>query len=221
MQTDPVEEWRRLSTLYGEMGDVEIEELAAQINDLTPTAQDVLREEIKKRGITGESRTPRVRAEQRDGDAEVHWDHENDGSGEYSDGSSGDGVVDYTWKVELCRCESPDEAAARSEMLRRAGIDSWIQRRSSFGGDIQINVGADQLDEARGVVSQPIPQSILDRLKEEAASFEYEIPTCPKCGVPDPTLESVEPSNNWLCESCEYTWSDAVSDPTTTQGEAK
>jgi hypothetical protein len=52
MQTDPAEEWRRLTRLYSEMGDIEIEDLADQIDNLTSTAQDVLREELKKRGLT-------------------------------------------------------------------------------------------------------------------------------------------------------------------------
>ena len=52
MQSDPMEEWRRLTALYSEMGDIEIRDLAAQINDLTPTAQQIFRDEIKKRGIT-------------------------------------------------------------------------------------------------------------------------------------------------------------------------
>src|SRR5215472_11135217 len=54
MQADPMEEWRRLTTLYGEMGEVEIRELAGQINDLTPTAQQILRDEMRKRRMTDE-----------------------------------------------------------------------------------------------------------------------------------------------------------------------
>ena len=221
MQTDPAEEWRRLTALYSEMGDIEIEELANQINDLTPTAQGVLRDEMKKRGISGESNTPRLRTRQQPGSAEVHWQREYDTAADHERDPSGEEeAIDYTWKVGLCRCESLDEAAARSEMLRRAGIDSWIQRPGSqfvipwvdeFGvGDIQINVGADQFDQARMIVEQPIPLEIIDQLKEEAESPQYELPTCPHCGAPDPILESVEPSNNWLCESCDHTWSDPV-----------
>ena len=42
MPQDPIEEWRRLTTLYSEMGDIEIQELAGQINDLTSNAQQIL-----------------------------------------------------------------------------------------------------------------------------------------------------------------------------------
>ena len=224
MQSDPAEEWRRLSSLYGEMGDIEIQELANQINDLTPTAQNVLRDELKKRGVTGQPHTPRLSTRQQPGSAEIHWQQENDTAGDPDlDQSEEEQSIDYTWKVGLCRCESLEEAAARSEMLRRAGIDSWIQRSGSrfvvpwleLGvGDIQINVGADQLEQARLILDQPIPQEIIDQLREEAAAPEYELPTCPECGAPDPVLESVEPSNNWLCESCDHTWSDPVENST-------
>ena len=55
MQQDPMEEWRNLTALYSEMGDVEIRELADQINDLTDTAKQILRDELKKRGIAEQS----------------------------------------------------------------------------------------------------------------------------------------------------------------------
>lgn len=221
MQSDPVEEWHRLSALYSEMGDIEIEELADQINNLTPTAQDVLRAELKKRGITAESNAPRLKTRHQADDAEVHWQQEQD-TGADADPSDESSSPNYTWKVALCRCESLDEAAARCEMLRRAGIDSWIQRPGvqfvvpwleGGVGDFQINVGADQLDEALPILDEPIPREIIEQMREEAAAAEYELPTCPQCGSPDPILESVEPTNTWLCESCDHTWSDPVSDP--------
>jgi hypothetical protein len=221
MPQDPLEEWRRLSKLYGEMGDLEIQELAGQLNDLTPNAQQVLRDELKKRAISTEpSATPVQRSP--NNAASVHWQLEQDTAADHDLDSSEDEESDgYTWKVALCRCESLDQASARCEMLRRAGVDSWIQRPESRFvvpwletgvGDIQINVAADQLDQAQTIAAQPIPQDIMDQLKAEAAAPEYEIPTCPKCKAPDPTLESVEPSNNWLCESCGYTWSDPILD---------
>jgi hypothetical protein len=215
MPQDPVEEWRRLTALYSEMGDIEIEELADQINDLTPAAQDVLRDELKKRGIAS---GPAASAPSPDHDGEIHWEKEQDNAAE-GDSSEEGASRDYTWKVALCRCESLDEAAARSEMLRRARIDSWIQHSGTRFivpwletgvGDFQINVAADQLDRAQTIAARPIPQDILDELKEQAAIAEFELPTCPKCGAADPILESVEPSNNWLCESCENTWSDPI-----------
>jgi ribosomal protein L37AE/L43A len=225
MQQDPMEEWRRLTALYGEMGDLEIRELVDQINDLTPNAQQILRDELKKRGISGKSFASPARGGQDPDDfAAVHWDPREESIENLIDGAPEGGAAAYTWKTGLCRCESIDEAAQLGEMLRRAGIESWIQRPGAryptpwideLGvGDLQINVPADQLDQARAVIAQPIPQDIINQMKEEESTPAYEIPVCPKCKAEDPTLESVEPSNNWLCESCGYTWSDPVPDPT-------
>jgi hypothetical protein len=220
MPTDPMEEWRRLTTLYGEMGDLEIRELAEQIGDLTENAQQILRDEMRKRGIAEERTTKEpVAHDEQSNSAFVHWDTGEDAI----DDAPQDSGIDYTWKTALYRCDSIDEAAERCEMLRRAGIESWVQRQGSrfivpwvdeLGtGALQIVVAADQLDNARAIVTQPIPQDIVDERRELVEAAEYQPPLCPKCGAEDPTLESVEPSNSWLCESCGYEWSDPVSDP--------
>lgn len=221
MQTDRMEEWRRLTALYSEMGDLEIRELAGQINDLTETAQQILRDEMKKRGIGTESPFRGAPALRND-NASAGWEQKQDSNKESENHESQDESGDYTWKVALYRCDSLNEAAARSEMLRRAGLDSWIQRPDSrypipwsdeLGtGEIQINVAADQLDAAREIISQAIPLDVLDQVKQQVAAPEYEAPACPRCGTTDPILESVEPSNNWLCESCGFEWSDPVID---------
>jgi hypothetical protein len=229
MQQDPMEEWRSLTALYGEMGDLEIREFAAQINDLVPTAQQILRDELKKRGIS-EKPTPQSPLPSGDDSSLIHWDGGSDSDLDPENNNPEDAARAYTWKTGLCRCASTDEAAQRCEMLSRAGIETWVQQPASrftipwvdelgAGGDIQINVAADQLDQARAVIAQPIPQDIIDELRHEQAAAEYEIPVCPKCKAEDPTLESVEPSNNWLCESCGYTWSDPIPDSNSPQAE--
>ena len=226
MQQDPMEEWRRLTTLYSEMGDLEIRELIGQINDLTPNAQQILRDELKKRGIS--EKPPAQNAPSPDTDSSfAHWDGREDSDLDPDNNTSESSAAEYTWKTGLCRCDKMDEAAQRCEMLSRAGIETWVQQPGSRNsipwidelgvGDIQINVAADQLDQARAVIAQPVPQDIIDELKSEEAALDYEIPACPKCKAEDPTLESVEPSNNWLCESCGYTWSDPIPDPTAPQ----
>jgi hypothetical protein len=216
-----MEEWRRLTALYSEMGDSEIRDLADQMNDLTGTAQQILRDELKKRGIADEQSAQNARYSRSDSMG-VHWDAREDNDLDPGANVPEDGAREYTWKTGLCRCDSMDEAAQRREMLCRAGIESWVQRSGSrfivpwmeIGvGDIQLNVAADQLEEARAVLAQPVPRDIINELKELEAAPAFEIPVCPKCKAEDPTLESVEPSNNWLCESCGYTWSDPLPDP--------
>ena len=220
-----MEDWRRLTTLYSEMGDIEIRDLVDQINDLTPAAQQVLRDELKKRGISEKPSTPFAPSPGVDNSL-IHWDGSEDSDLDPDNAAENAGRAN-TWKTGLCLYDSMDEAAQRCEMLSRAGIETWVQRpESQFSipwidgpgvGDIQINVAADQLTQARDVIARPIPQEIVDEIKQDEEAPSYEIPVCPRCKAEDPTLESVEPSNKWLCESCGYTWSDPLADPTAPQ----
>ena len=211
-----MEEWRRLTALYGEMGDVEIRELADQIEDLAPNAQQVLRDEVKKRGLSDE---PSRRAEKAvpprvNSNAGIHWEPANY-TYQFSElPDENDGPHEYTWKTELCISNTAEEAWQLGEALRRAGIDGWIQGPNSRAGldGSRVLVAADQLEQAREVAARPIPQEIIDKSRELNDAPEYENPVCRKCRAADPTLESIEPSNNWLCESCGYTWSDPVVD---------
>ena len=219
MQTNPLEQWQSLTALYGEMGDLEIRELAANVGDLTEVAQQVLREEMKKRGMqanpaaTAQSRVSTSR------DSEL-LDYVDINTEDTDADQDEDHSLDYTWKTVLCNCESLDEAGMRSEMLRRARIENWIERRGSrhsipwvdeLGvGDIQILVAADQLDQARIIAAQPIPIDILEESKTTEEVTEYVAPKCPSCGAADPILESADPFNSWECESCGKKWTETI-----------
>jgi ribosomal protein L37AE/L43A len=213
MQADPMAEWQRLTEHYREMGDIELQELAAGIADLTETAQQVLRNEMKNRGL-GEVRAPQQAPIKRDreavADSEISADPIFGAS--YAPPVNGDededSPRDYTWKTELCECDTTEQARQLQEMLRRAGIDSWVRTPGS-GWRIscpRVVVAADQLDEAIQVAQQPIPQDIVEDLKAEVP--EFELPRCPKCGAEDPVLEAVEPTNSWICEACGANWTD-------------
>jgi hypothetical protein len=224
MQSDPVEEWRRLTALYGEMGDVEIVELADQIDDLTPTAQQILRDELKKRRILEHPPSRLTYFAQssehvRDRRSITHFvpaSEQGRGSEQQVVEEKEDNTrQEYTWKTLLCECRDLAEAKAVAIVLMEAGIESWIERPQQYyvdSGSPCVKVAADQLDHALELMKQPIPQELIDEQKDIEAAPEYEVPTCPQCGADDPTLESVEPSNKWLCESCGHGWSDHVHD---------
>jgi len=220
MQADSLEEWRRLSALYGEMGDIEIQELARQINDLTPTAQEVLRDQLKKRGIEsqpGDRPFASLSKQSKDRRTVSHFvpaSAEGNGSAEEIEAET---PVEFSWKTLLCECSEMPEARAIARVLMAAGIESWSERSTQAyaeAGGPKVVVAADQLDHAQHILEQPIPQNILEEERELQNAPQYELPTCPNCGAPDPILESVEPSNNWLCESCDHTWSDPVENST-------
>ena len=222
MQVDPMEEWRRLTQLYAEMGDEELEDLACSFSDLTETARPILRDEMRKRGL-GDPQAPVPIAGSADRHIRSRWEPPAGASAVRSARSSADGGIEsgdegaheFTWKTLLCECETSAQAWQIGEMLRRAEIDSWIDTRKSFLLDPtlallnpQVLVAADELERAREIVRQPIPQDIVELSKVKQP--EYEPPVCPSCGAADPVLEGVDPANAWRCDSCGREWTDAA-----------
>ena len=212
MQANPIEEWQRLTELYREMGDGELEALDADKADLTEMAQQVLRDEMRKRGLDKLNKPSGPSSEPNQAGS---FGASKCGTGvDASSGETGveasDQEVEYTWKTPLCECEDQDEAWQIWEVLREAGIESWIEGPGFRDGrDLfspRIVVAADQLDKAHEIVSQPIPQEIVEQSKIGVP--EYVPPVCPSCGAEEPTLESADPVNSWKCESCGKQWSE-------------
>lgn len=228
MQSDPALEWRRLTEHYREIGDEELRELAADFASLTETAQHVLAQEMRSRGLADPqstrqpaqfASTPIAAFESPLRAGEMPEDSDSiatrvtgllgarapqlvPDSPEAQMDDTGD--HDYTWRTYLCERETQQQALELRDALKRAGIDCWI---ASYGLVYpRVLVAADQLDRARAIAAQPIPQEIIDDSKIETP--EYELPICPKCGAEDPTLESIEPANQWRCEQCEHEWTE-------------
>jgi transposase len=121
----------------------------------------------------------------------------------------------YSYKTLLCECEELDHAWQINELLRRHGIQSWIGKPSfanvEFPLGPRVEVAADQLEQAKLIIAQPMPQEIIDEFREMNEDVrEYEPPKCPQCGAEDPILENAEPVNQWLCESCGKQWSEGA-----------
>ena len=232
MQIDPSNEFERLREHYQQMYDGELLALAEDAGGLTETAQQVLAQELKNRSLAVEKpapSAPRTRrpldpaaAEAFDTNALASMGDVPLSSGhpyrfapvtDADDQAEADPGHEYTWKTLLCECEDVDQATLLRAALARAGFESWIEG-SRFGGAPlrypRLMVAADELDEARQVAEQPIPQDILDELAQETP--EDALPTGPACHAADPVLEDVEPTNQWLCESCGHRWSDPSED---------
>jgi hypothetical protein len=211
MQADPLAEWQRLTQLYREMGDGELEELDADKGDLTEVAQQVLGDEIRKRGLDKPSGpSNETDASKRFGISP--WSRNGDSYAAEDTTEESNLPVEYTWKAPLCECEDSEKVRQVQEVLRRAGIESWIEGPGySVALEMsspRIEVAADQLEQAREIISRPIPQEIVEQSKLPAE--EYVPPVCPSCGADEPILESVEPVNAWRCESCGKQWSEQV-----------
>jgi hypothetical protein len=217
MQIDAFSESLRLAEEYRGKSEGELRELAADFADLTEPAQQALRSELHSRGLgTPEEASANTAATflATNAPASMKDADDNEDFDEQDDQTSG--AHDYTWKTVLCARDEYEEAWQISEALRKAGIESWIERQGSknvvpwagefMTGELQVLVAADQLEQAKAIAAQPIPQEIIDESKEEIP--EYVEPKCPKCRAEDPTLEAVEPENHWHCEECGYDWSD-------------
>ena len=217
MRIDPFEEWRRLTELYREMSDEELYELDADFAGLTEQAQQILHDEMKTRGLV----RPRPANVEAEISAASAWDS-SAGAPKAEDGAEENALpCEYTWKTLLCECNDSEEAWQLREALRQAGIESWIEgsgyRVAAEASYPRILVAADQLEQAREVVSRPIPQAIVEQSRMPPE--EYNPPVCPRCGAEDPLLEGVDPVNSWLCESCDHQWTDAAIDDANAPGD--
>jgi hypothetical protein len=215
MQIDPAAEWLRLSQVYGEMGDVEIRELDADRGNLTEVAQQVLRDELRKRSL-------KPLPDHANAPAMAAWHAERpvlssltpeDPAADAANGPTGSLPEEFTWKTQLCECLDRPQAEQLAEVLRQAGVESWIQTPYSAFGLLypRVFVAADQLELARQIADRPIPKAIANAA--DAEPEEYKLPHCPDCGSEDPVLQSADPANQWLCEACGAEWSDPVADP--------
>jgi hypothetical protein len=217
MQNDAGREWQRLTALYQEKGDEELLELGEEVGNLTDVAQQVLRDELRRRGLSlaqAESASSKAQEDRRP--VFGAWSRaiaEQNSDMNSEDEERGDEQpVEYTWKTLLRTCDTREEAWQISEVLKQAGIESWIEAPAQGSLDLtgpRVVVAADELEEAQAIAARPIPQDVIDQSKVRVEDFVP--PTCPKCGAADPLLESVEPTNLWLCEVCGAEWSEAGS----------
>jgi hypothetical protein len=192
MQIDPVLEWQRLTAEYRQKSAEELLELACDYADLTETAQQVLRSEMRSRGLDDPESArsaPALQSAPKEisqaplalGNAPWAGDPLDIAFGalgapapelvpDHPDtGDEADGPHDYTWKTVLCECETSEQAQQLVEALQQAGIDGWIDgagSRSRYSTSSlaypRVLVAADQLDRARTIAANPIPQEIVD-----------------------------------------------------------
>jgi hypothetical protein len=212
MQIDPMQNWRSLADNYAQMSDGELLALAEDFRDLTDTARQVLRDEMRKRNLGD----PQSSAATPSG-ADAQWNPSALSAAGANAGGDDTSPDVFVWKNLLCECNDREEAWQISEVLRHAGIESWIDSswrydrpESEFTPRLRprVLVASDRLEDARALLAQPIPQQIIEETK--AAYTGYVPPVCPRCGAPDPVLESNDPANTWKCDVCGKEWTEAA-----------
>lgn len=190
---DQLEEYQRLTRVYRDLGDVELLDLGRQINDPTEIAQQVLQAEISSRRFE----LPKIDQPETPSDEK----EESFELGRFASSSSRDCVWEFP-EIE--------DAQAAGELLGAASIeyDMILPRADTLDmGALRLAVMPEDVERARRLLSQPIPEEcrILVRTRDQ-----FTVPTCTKCGSPDPLLDSIEPTNQWRCEVCAHLWSDRL-----------
>lgn len=213
MQIDPMENWRQLTRHYAAMSDGELLALGEDFRDLTDTARQVLRDEMRRRNLGDPQASASIpSAADAQGNSFGVLAGETNSIGAGGDGAS---THELAWKEVLYRCNDSETAWQISEVLRRAGIESWTDESHKYTPmpetDLEprfrVLVASEQLDAARAVLVHPIPPDVIAESKEEDV---YQPPVCPGCGAPDPVLEAVDPANWWKCEVCGREWAETL-----------
>jgi hypothetical protein len=106
------------------------------------------------------------------------------------------------------------DLGAMQETLQEAGIESRIVAPQDNVYDtryLQLQIAERDAIRAEAILAQP---SKLEHKQNEVEEDlqDWALPTCTRCGASDPLLESVEPSNTWLCEVCGARWTEAAED---------
>jgi hypothetical protein len=177
------QQYADLTQLYGGFGDGELKNLALTFNDLTEPAQRALTAEFARRGLVlpspSDSEKPRS-----DGDSPLQ-------------GFAADAPADCTFEFT-----DVEEALMAQSVLRSAGIESVVPTSELGAIDVpRLVVAPADANTAQLILSRPTHTGSVD-----GAGFVE--PVCPQCGAADPLLESVEPTNEWHCESCNHVWRD-------------
>ncbi|HEY1805766.1 MAG TPA: DUF2007 domain-containing protein [Terracidiphilus sp.] len=126
-----------------------LRELAADFADLTDTAKQALRGEMRTRGLADREQASGA-PKSFSVESNAPMDRLSDYAPPVTDATLGRAAVafgsrqpvlvpdppnssdeetgphDYTWKTVLCECDTDEEATQLSEALQQAGIDCWI-----------------------------------------------------------------------------------------------
>jgi hypothetical protein len=197
---DQASEYLQLSKRYSAMYDEELLQLACDFNDLTDVAQQALRDELKLRKLSIPQPGAQPIAPVHDGanvEVSTEWDMAPDGDillGKFS--SAEEAAISY-WALEL--------AGIHSRVVTPTGGPSLPPRR--------LQVAPEDAARAQHVLAQPISAEVMEQYESAKESGDFQSPDCPRCGTPDPLLESADPVNEWFCESCGHQWKDQPASP--------
>lgn len=179
---------------YRTMSDGELDRIAQDVDDLTDAAREALKAEFTRRGVE----LPQV--------ARAEWDAEE--------------------PLVVAQFLNLHKALLAKGQLESAGIacslrdDNMVRMDwfiSNLLGGVKLAVSPADVDHAKELLSQPIPENF-----DVEGVGEYEQPRCPECDSVEITYESLNKpvaygsawlgvpiplkANRWRCEACRHTW---------------
>jgi hypothetical protein len=189
------EQYQALVTLYGTYGDGELKALGRDMSDLTPSAQEILKAELARRGLTiADGRQPEV--------ARVLTDEDLLDMRAYAALAPAECIFEY---------EDERTASAAYYALAAADIEAILvsgQNTKSGVRGPRVVVKPKDAGRAAAILSKPLADELPTSAKEPE---EFDLPRCPACGGEETLLESVDPVNQWRCDDCGKVWvEDAV-----------
>jgi hypothetical protein len=189
----------QLARLYGEFGDEELLALGRKITDLTDVAQEVLKREISRRGLSISPETVTAATTVLDErEAAELW--------KYAGLAPPECVFEFG---------EGDVASAARMTLAEAGIESVAVPHQEAKYELRgprLVVAPEDAERAAFILAQPT----VEKLKGDAEAMmaeEFHEPVCPACGAEESVLESVEPANRWRCDACGEVWMEDESFP--------
>lgn len=234
---DPEQERQRLADHYSRQLDGRLEKVASQAYELSDLAREMLRAELKKRGIAvnlAEERPVVVKAapEPQPGDPPPPPKPLEE------DEREPEGDLDFRSMVVIRKFRDLPEALLAKGSLDSAEIDcvlvddnvvrlDWFW--SNLMGGVKLLVDPGNAEAADEILKQPIPEH-LDVL----GVGDYEQPRCPKCGSLDINFREIDPTSYvamavslpipfhrraWRCHACHAEWEDD-GQPDTTESSA-
>jgi hypothetical protein len=192
--TNTTDEYQQLAKHYAAMFDEELLQLAADFDDLTDVAKEVLGDELKHRKLSMPATTasPEAQPETKSGTVVARdLDIAPNGDALLKGFSSAEEASIYYWALEI------------------AGIHSRLITNQMVTAGPQLQIAAEDLERAQKVLAQPISAEVMEQYESAKETGDFQSPNCPVCETPDPLLESADPVNEWFCESCGHQWKDA------------
>jgi hypothetical protein len=186
-------QYEELGRVYGEMSDAELVGLGQEMTDLTDIAQEVLKSEISRRGLSLTAKRvakPVTRTDVDDRDESELWAFA--------------AMAPATCVFEF---EEDGAASAARAALSEEGVESVAVPERVTGFDLhgpRVVVAPEDAERAAMIVAQPGVESLINEAPTTIEEFHE--PACPACGADESVLESVEPANRWRCDACGKEW---------------